>query len=234
MGKKRFRIKPRASKGTQYPHPDYQVLWAEKKDENEDPILISGLSDTAPKHIRSSKLVREIPHNQLSYGCFFSGVSCFIGAEETFNGWLRYPWKANKEHLLNRLHHAEHYADNWNRTNFVFSGYRINYELGHIPASAKLLFRRYLKDKQYDRSDTLDRNGTFDTVFRHMLDFENSFTLYGKFPWHPSSYSLVGHRRAAHEFLDRINQMDREWFVQFTMENRFDHFDHTELPIEHI
>jgi len=234
MGKKRFRVRPRSAKGTQFPYPDYQVLWAEHKDENGDPILVSGLSEIAPKHIRSSKLTREIPYNQMSYACFFSGVSCFNGSEETFNGWSRYPWKATKEHLLNRLHHAEHYADNWPKTNFVFSGYRINYELGHIPGSVKLLFRRHLKDKPYDRTDTINHNGAFETVFQHMLDFEQSFTLHGKYPWHPSSYSLVSQRAAAQDFLDRINRMDREWFEQLTLENRFHHFDHTTLPIEYI
>lgn len=231
MGR-RFRIRSYASKGTQFPYSDYYVLWSENLDVYGDPILHVSLSDDTPKVIKSSKLCREIPKNQNSYTCFFTGVECFIGPETVFNGWLKFPWKASKEHLLSRLHHAEHYANDWSRTNFVFSGYRINYELGHIPASVKILFRRFLQNISYDRTDTMNHNGTFDRVFVHMLDFEKSFTLHGKYPWHPSSYSLVSHRRAAQEFLDKINNMDREFFEQLTMENRFNYFDNAVLPIE--
>jgi len=226
--------KSRASKGTLYPYPDYHVLWAVEATDNGEPILNRTLSADVPKRIRNSKNVPEIRNNQYSYGCFFTGVECFIGRRDLFWSRDKNPWQATKEHLLSRLHHAKEFKDDWSRTNFVFAGYRINYELGHAPASVKLLLRRELKTVEYDRTDTLNHHGTFDVVFREMLDVKRGFTMHGKLPWHPQSYSMVHQRRAAQDFLDRINQMDRTWFEQLTMENRFEHFDRTELPIELI
>lgn len=224
--------KLRSAKGTQFPHPDYEVLWALDADEKARPILHRSLSDDTPRRIRSFKVTRLIPYNQNSYKCFFTGVECFIGYNEVFWSRNNNPWLASKEHLLSRYHHAKEYARDWNQANFVFAGSRINYELGHIPASLKLWFRRYLRDKQYDRTDTVNQNGSFDVIFKLMLDCENHFTMHGKYPWHPTAYSLVSQRRAAQEFVDRINVLEREFFAQLTLKNRFEHFDSSVLPIE--
>lgn len=234
MSSKRKRgFKSRASKGLFYPLPDYHMLWATDVDQGL-PVLEYTLSANAPTVIRKAKVFAEIRNNQQTYKCFFSGVDCFVGPREIFWSRNKFPWQATKEHLLSRLHHAHVYQKDWTRANFVLAGYRLNFELGHSPASMKVLVRRHLATKEYDRTDTLNQRGSFETVYQGMLDAMRGFTMYGKLPWHPQSYSLVNHRAAAHDFLGRINQMEREWFEQLTLENRFHHFDHTTLPIELI
>ncbi len=179
--------------------------------------------------------------------CGITGVQCYLMSLDLVDQAQEYSWVQSREHLLSVLHHKEAFSadttgfDGSPTSTYRFpdvtiinAGFRINKLLGHIPASLKLLLRRQLKHIEYDRTDYMNATDNYGTIRKHKILLENSFRLHGKYPWQPSTYEDVKHRAAAEEFTTRITNLDREFFKDLTLKNRWDHFDISILPIEFI
>ena len=229
--------------GTQHPQRDTLYTWANKV-VDEVPVIQETLWDDIPMKVRGLRLMSLVKLNNYSFNCAITGVKCFVMPPHLID--YRNPqmaWVVSNEHLLSVRHHRDHFStqtqgywpaetNHMPQASMVLTGSKFNYKLGHTPASLKLLFRRHLRDKQYDRNDTLDLNGTFATLRQLWIDFEDSFRMHGKYPWQPQTYEDPIHCAAAQAYLDRINDLDREFFASLTLRSRWAAFDNAVLPIE--
>ena len=229
--------------GTQHPQRNTLYTWANKVEDG-TPLIQETLWDDIPMRVRGLRLLSLVKLNNYSFNCAITGVKCFAIPPHLYE--RRNPqmvWVISNEHLLSVRHHRDYFSaptdGHWPAetmriptNSMILVGSKFNLKLGHTPASLKLLFRRHLRDKQYDRTDVLDLNNTFATLRQLWIDFEDSFRIHGKYPWQPQTYEDVTHRAAAQDYLDRINRMDREFFISLTLRSRWEAFDHAVLPIE--
>lgn len=238
------------SGGTQHPLRYHIYYWANQLDPQGVPQVQATTWDSVPKSVGLFKKFGGAGTKQNGENfqlCGISGVQCYNMSDALITNASEKTWVQSREHLLSVIHHKDaftvdtlsfdgapqetyHFPD----TVIINAGLRLNKMLGHIPASLKLLLRRQLKHIQYDRTDYMNRTGNYDVIRAHKIYLENTFRMHGKYPWQPSTYEDVHQRAAAEEFTRRITQMDREFFRDLTIKNRWDYFDNSILPIEFI